>query len=388
MWNTCVPSAELKAPSTDRRLVKMVKTLTLALCAILSLSVGIACASPLLVSELVIQPWINHIQGPTAELGVNVVYANFTVANVSEPVENDSGPSIYYQIVVNLTNPSSLGANLLHVAFSAAQKITYYTGEPPMFANGISGSGWTAEGAWVDGIWYNVTYSNGTYPSTNRDGSLAPARFNTTFPSRWKAGVEIYDVRYYGTLTTYLNMNGTWVNVTGRINVTRPPPGHGWATTGNVISQMDTFESLAVREYSSEGTYVQTAPGGSCTVHHLVENGYFDNLWASGQSRLIMINGSWNIRKPFSAKNALETLRSLNVTLKTTITNFVKTDQASTMQAWENNTVIDTWSDETELKQVQLKQSGDSYIYNTILDANHVFQTDKWGVEVFLKPRS
>jgi hypothetical protein len=360
----------------------------LALCAVLSLSVGIACASPLIVSELDIQPWISHVQGPTAELGVKVVYANFTVANSSEPVEKDSGPTIYYQIVVNLTNPTSLGANLMHVGFSAAQKITYYTGEPLMFANGTSGSGWTAEGAWVDGKWYNLTYSNGTYPSVNLDGSIGPARFNMTLPSRWKAGVEVYDVRHNGTVTTYLNMNGTWTDVTGRINVTRPPPGHGWSTTGNVVSQMDTFESLAVREYSNEGTYLQAAPGGSCTVHHLVENGYFDNSWAPEQSRLIMINGSWGIRKPFSANNALETLQSLNVTLRTTISNFVKTDQASAIQAWENRTVIDTWSDQTELKQVRLTQNGDSYIYNTILDSNHIFQNDRWGVEVFLKPRS
>jgi len=53
-----------------------------------------------------------------------------------------------------------------------------------------------------------------------------------------------------------------------------------------------------------------------------------------------------------------------------------------------NGTVADTWSYATELKQVQLTESGDSYLYNTILGENEIFAIDQFGVEVFIKPRS
>lgn len=74
----------------------------------LSLTVGIACASPLLVTELNIRPWINQVQGVTAQFEVKVVYANFTLQNGDKPVTQDSGPTISYFAVVNITNLSNL----------------------------------------------------------------------------------------------------------------------------------------------------------------------------------------------------------------------------------------------------------------------------------------
>jgi len=112
--------------------------------AILSLSTGIAFASPLLMSDLNIRPWITHIQGPTAEFKAEVAYANFTV---------DDNDSIAYQIVFNITNSADIGARLLHVNFVAAEKITNITGKNPFGGSGnwTTGSGWEAEGAWVNG---------------------------------------------------------------------------------------------------------------------------------------------------------------------------------------------------------------------------------------------
>ncbi len=54
------------------------RTLTMVLCAVLSLTVGIACAAPLLVSELSIRPWTIQVAGVKAEFNIDVVYANFT----------------------------------------------------------------------------------------------------------------------------------------------------------------------------------------------------------------------------------------------------------------------------------------------------------------------
>ena len=53
-----------------------------------------------------------------------------------------------------------------------------------------------------------------------------------------------------------------------------------------------------------------------------------------------------------------------------------------------NNTIEDTWSYATEIKQVHLTQSGDSYVYNSGLLQNQMFQPDQWGIEVFIEPRS
>ena len=66
----------------------------LILFGMLSLTIGVAFASPLLASELNVQPFIKHIQGPTADF-VNVVYANF-ILNGSKPVSKNDGPAISY----------------------------------------------------------------------------------------------------------------------------------------------------------------------------------------------------------------------------------------------------------------------------------------------------
>ena len=93
----------------------------LIVCAILSLSIGIVAASPLLMSELDIQPWITHVQGQTADFNVNLVYANFTVQNKDTPITDSSGPTISYFAVINVTNPSDLPARLLGVLLGSTK---------------------------------------------------------------------------------------------------------------------------------------------------------------------------------------------------------------------------------------------------------------------------
>jgi len=44
---------------------------------ILSVSIGIIATTPLLMAELNIQPWITHVQGPTAPFNIELVYTNF-----------------------------------------------------------------------------------------------------------------------------------------------------------------------------------------------------------------------------------------------------------------------------------------------------------------------
>jgi hypothetical protein len=366
----------------------------LLIAAILSLSVGIACASPLLISELNIRPWIKHVSGSTADFEVNVVYANFSVAYDNQNEIQANNPSIAYYVVINITNPSDLGARLLNINFAAAGKITQTSGMPfPGGVNGSqSGSGWEAEGAWVDGVWYNVTWVNGTYPYFNRDGIMEPTPFQ--IPNQvghWIEGVQVYDRYVNGTLTaTYLNMNGTWTDVTDRINVTRPEMGGGYSVNDSIVNEMHVFQSELPNGTSS--TYTTTSTNGttitvkenstlSGTVYTMVGDGCFDNYWKPHESRLIALHGSQSA--PWTSSKAVEALKSGNITLKTETFN-VADGQTQIV----NNTVVDTWSYATELKQIQLTQNGESYVYNTILNSNKAFAADQWGVEVFVKPGS
>ncbi len=204
--------------------------LKLIVFAILSFSIGIACASPLLVTELNIRPYINYVQGETVQFNINVIYANFTLQNADKPVEQNSGPTISYFAVVNITNPSNLGATLTRVGFNAAPEIA----SVPSSIQNVSIT-YDAPGAWVDGKYYNLTWVNVPSPSFDENGKLVQGPFKLIEPY-WMQGVQVFDKYVNGNVTaTYLNMNGTWTNVTGHIEVARPPSGSSYSSAGTTI---------------------------------------------------------------------------------------------------------------------------------------------------------
>src|SRR5664280_2257258 len=134
----------------------------LIICAVLSLSIGVACATPLIVTELDVIPFIKQVQGPTANDMINVVYANFTVIDESVPITQYTGPNIAYSVVLNITNPSNVSAQLRDVIFTAADGNKTSSGG--LFTSGASGQGYSLEGAWVNGKWYNVTWAGASLP--------------------------------------------------------------------------------------------------------------------------------------------------------------------------------------------------------------------------------
>jgi hypothetical protein len=357
--------------------------LKMLIAAVCSLSIGVAFAAPLLVSDINIRPWIRHIQGPTADFNVEVVYANFTALNVS---------TLGYQVVLNITNTADIGAKLYEINFVSAGKITGIPALPFSGGNGIFGGGWEAEGAWVDGKWYNLTFVNGMWPFKDENGSIVSiplAKLNLT--SYWMEGVQLYEATDNGTTTTYMNMNGTWTDVTGRINVTRPVNGGGWSISDPVVEHMETFQetipenvTMAIKSPDNGSvTWTSTTPF-LYRPYVCIETGegHFDNYWAPHESRLIVLQGTQYVI-PLRNGTSLDVLKTGNVTLHTRMMN----DAAHNMSL-PINTVDDTYSYNDELKQVQLAQSGSSYVYNTILGEDQTFQTDQWGVEAFLKPRS
>lgn len=357
------------------------KTLTkLVLCAIFSFLVGVACASPLLNSELNISPYIHYVQGPIVNDVVDVVYANFTIINSSTPITQTSGPDIAYYVVLNVTNPSNISSQLWDVEFLAASN--NQTSPGSLFMSGASGQGYTMEGIWLSGKWYNVTWTNGALPVIDENGKIVSQDESTGVPGHWMQGVQIDDVYVNGTLTyTYMNMNGTWTDVTGQINVTHPAPINPFAQAKSVgstiVQEHYVFESqLPTPSLSTDSS----AP--FVTKYVQVGNGFFNNKWEPFQSRLILLSGTYEVRQPFADATALTALQSRSITLKTQIM-----DVAEGM-SFVNNTMTDTSSYPVAQKQIQLTQNGNSYIYNAVLGEKQAFQMDKWGVEVFVKQGS
>ena len=354
---------------------------------VLSFLIGIAAATPLLVNELNIKPWTNHVQGPTARFSIDALYANFTIENADTPLTINSGPTINYLAAVNVTNPSDYAARLYSVFFGAAKTVTETTAQD-LF--GSSGSGFEAKGAWVDGVWYNVTYVDGSYPFFDQNETLMQSLFNQSSSNKgyWMEGVQGYERTVHndeGTTTyTYLNMNGTWTDVTGRITVDKAQNGPTYAMNGLVANQNLLFQSGNVSVATitpvlnnSEVEYVND-PNPVLKCIDTGEGG-FDNLFAPHESRLIVIQGIWEARVYNTNANPVATLQSGILSLKTTTENTVDVNPVV-----DDRTIMDTRSVDTAVQQIPLTHIGNSYVYNAVLGANQKFQFDQSGAEAFI----
>ncbi len=366
----------------------MKTTPTIIICAILSLSLGIAAASPLLVTELEIRPWITQVQGPTTEFDIDIVYANFTVQNPNLPLTVDSGPTISYFAVINLTNPSDYPAYLTGVSFWAGQKILNTTNQFTFEQEGNwgHGEGWDAKGAWVDGTWYNVSWVDGTYPYFDENGTMTQWPFPVSADSGyWMEGVQVYQRTIHnneGTnVYTYLNMNGTWTDVTGRITVDTPENGPSYRMTGSISDKRLYFQSVALQ--SENFTLSDRNLSFISTKNVWAGEGAFDNLFEPNESHLIVLAGSWEARKYSVDTNPIDTLQAGNIQLMIKASTDVNINCET-----GNNTILETWTDSTVIKQITVTQTGNSYIYNTELSENQMFRLDQFSVEAFIVPRS
>jgi hypothetical protein len=179
-------------------------------------------------------------------------------------------------------------------------------------------------------------------------------------------------------------MNGTWADVTGRIQVTHPAEGSGWSVTNSVVRELHMFQdtpkvNVVVDPADTEKVHVRF----SDTEYTQTGEGHFNNYWEPHESRLIMLQGKTAVSEPWTNDKAPAVLKSGKITFKTIIQN-----NADYETKIVNKTLEDTWSISIEIKQVELTQNGNSYIYNNILSENQMFQPDKFDVEVFVKPRS
>jgi len=342
----------------------------LVICLILSISIGIAATTPLLRAELSVKPWITHIQGPNAPFNIEVVYANFTITNVDTPITQISGPVINYYFVVNVTNPSKYRASLFSTYLSVGQNVQNITSKTPLtplFDESNTFEAGEAKGAWVDGVYYNVTltipYPYSGEPDTNY--------------YQWKEGVQYYKNTIKNGANTntyiYLNIDGTWTDVTGRVIIDEPEPESKtlYTVTGSVISHFVTY------------------PGSWSEMSK--DNCFFD----PGESRLIAISGSWTISTlteflpAWSASgfvfggsiDSIDIIRSGTVQILAQAESLVDIEPIG-----EDNTYIDMRAKTSEVQKIILTQVENSYIYNTVLSDNQMFQLDRYGFEVFIVP--
>jgi hypothetical protein len=377
----------------------------LILIGILSMLIGSAFASPLLISELEIRPYNEPLpKGPTADISASVVYANFSVGDTSV-VYNRNVTDLSYFVVLNITNNSDEWAVVNQVNFDAAEKITKgISSDSPCFGeNWTSSLGWEAKSAWVDGKWYNLTWVPHSHFWINCSSIIYGEEMwgegLMMGEGYWMEGVQLKDKYVGGTLSNiYMNMNGTWVDVTGRIT---------WLDdTGNIIAihpeRMDTHTSKAVTSSGvlfSEMKFLGRANIGVATTYVVSNDGEvievvngeilhasittnvtlgFSNLWAPHQSRLIAISTNRRILSELVEPSRLELLETGPIAFRLRVHHRLN----GTLGIYESSSFSD------EIKSVQMELTEDGYLYNIILSEDQMFVMDSFGVEVFIEPRS
>jgi hypothetical protein len=374
-----------------------VKMLTAA---VLSLLMGIAFASPLFISDLKVVPFYTIPQGPKAEFSADIVYANFSVQQ--SIVETEGGVNctlVRYFVVLNITNLSDSPAKVGLLDFGAAKAMKvemealggrYISSSKTGTESGATGT--TVEGVWLDDQWINVTWVPGEYPNGiaiipqcpwgGVTQTTIPNLPDNTFQSGYLIeGVPIYERHVLNaasnTMKTYdyIYVNGSWVDVTGRISVNYPQPTI-MATNTLVYETLHVVSDCYFNALSPTNTTDSLQVPGMSVVWS--GEGGFDKNWKSNQSRLIMMRGTKEVHN----QESIDSLETGRIMLYGAVCDYLKDKQEM------NGTLINTYSTATNLKEVQLQKTADGYIYNAIMSENQRFQPDQWGIEVFIKPRS
>jgi hypothetical protein len=333
--------------------------------------VGTAFASPLLISELEIRPYNAPLpKGPTADISVSAVYVNFSIGDNSEKFTD-----ISYFVVVNITNNSDEPVEIDMVNIDVAEEITK---DNSFFSssNWTSISGREEKGAWVDGEWYNLTWVPHPQFWMNCSAMITGGEIGegvTLGEGYWMEGVQLMEKAVGGNVTNiYMNMNGTWVDVTGRINLPPiDPPSFPSAvkTSGRIFSESKNFgntSSSGGDETAVIGFFITDAPI------------LFNNVWAPKESRLIALQNSGQVLSRILNTSELEQLNTGKASFRSSVSSCLPVAKG----LWNS------WSMEVAIQPIQLEVTGDSYVYNSILSDDEMFVMDSFGVEVFIEPRS
>jgi hypothetical protein len=275
------------------------------------------------------------------------------------------------------------------VQFTAAESITQgVSPDSPFFGeNWTDSKGWDVKGAWVDGEYYNLTWvphdnfwlnCSALIHGEETWGEGAPP----IGEGYWMEGVQLMDKAVGGNVTNmYMNMNGTWVDVTGRvewiddrtgeivdINPERVNPPPVVTGSGTIFS-----EHLLLGPGSSSSPEKDIGPMISTKIPE-----EFSYLWAPHQSRLIVLSSDRQILTKIFNFSGIEQLATEPITFRGSVHSYLN----GTVGLWDSTAVDD------EIKQVQMELTEDGYLYNTILADNQMFVMDSFGAEAFIEPRN
>lgn len=423
--------------------------LKLLTAALLSLTIGIACASPLLISELTIKPYPRIPDGPKADTSVSVIYANFIISAGNTALNNISTSILDYEVVLNVTNLSDLGNKVTRLGLTVAQDIaavpaavgfleslggansttggysgggTMQTATSDDLVKGTRWSQWSeysdgqrraggsglVTGVWLDGKWTNVTWVPGTdYPKWPEREAISttpphmPSHSETwptlktvpplpeiaTTEGTWVEGVPIIEMHNITTAqgkttgittATAIFINGTWVDVTGRVRTANEQLYiRATNTIAAEIHYFGTEPPISLTQSLSSGTLpLGTTAYAPVTTYTKSGDGQFNDYWAPHQSRLILLKGTREILPNWG----LDSLATGKIWLLAEQFNQVQDPNV-------NSTALYTYSGSHWLNQVQLQQTTNGYLYNT-LGENQMFVSDQFSVEIFIKPRS
>jgi hypothetical protein len=411
---------------------------------VLSMLIGSAFASPLLISELDIVPFWAVPEGPKADFSVSVAYANLTLQEPTTRFAVNLGEYnvsiLDYYIVLNVTNHSDLPAKVYEFTFAAAKDITVIPSAlGGLYATykGVSGSLGTAvsyaghvgagrvEGVWLDGEWINVTWVP--------EGGLKEIWMSEDiFPPEGLE--EIWDPDVYPPANMYPIHNDT------------TPLVYSYGTRSNqTTSYSRSYECFYIEggNYWLEGVPLKEYISDNEVKSTLI---YYNDSWVDVTGRVEVKE-----RPYFSATNTLLDIRTgfsrysgrndsypsgmstassdtgtsitwLRVGLRGGFNNtwapqqsrlILLTGTLDVSSSWKDNellkegeitlctgaanylydpivdgTYVNTYSSATELKTVQLEITENGYLYNTILADDQMFVTDSFGMEVFIEPRS
>lgn len=430
---------------------KMKKELSLVLIAILALGVGIGYAAPMLiVPNAQLYPRVLEGPKAQFSVDVVYAYFNSTNNQRTSPFYNLDGTlnhtetypetNVNYDIVLNITNTADIPATLYQLSFTAAQNVTirdsilgginYDSGYRS--DNGIpvyKHFGAVVNGVYLNGKWVNVTWMPNVYFEANQttpepypqclyaitqacmldprisnesgyvSGPLDPYEvrdfsvdhtINGTIPNLpenarstgiWFEGVPIAE--YYDAsgnpIITMMYINGAWVDVTGKVTVDQTQP---MLTVSNmVVNQELPLGSSPYQNMNSSVGPVTTLPtwgdwgagGAYFWMPWDWASQQFNHTFAAHESRLISINNT-------QAASNLAVLQSGYVTLYASASNYITNEPIS-------DTYINTVSTTTQIKQLQLHQISDGYLYNSILNGNQTFQRIS-QIEVIIVPRT
>ena len=274
-------------------------------------------------------------------------------------------------MILNITNLSDIAAKLGTLNFAAAQNITIIQGASEGATASTSGDGnegghfgTVVEGLWLDNEWLNVTWIPGTHPDglaqvmSDSWGSGDVVGYISKMPTvipnlsanaskagYYMEGVPIKQYHYINSTSNALNLwdtiyvNGTWVNVTGRIRIPNP-----------VVSVLEYGTFIQATTVFTPQNSFHGNQSSNSSIHETVvvltgDNG-FNNTWVPHQSRLIQMIGTVTMTN----RDILNSFTNEDINLYAATYNYVY-DQPV------NGTFYDTSTLTTQLKAISTSRS-------------------------------